>query len=475
VLLRLSSLLLLPVFTSYLTPTDYGISSMLGLLTLLVTPVFALGISGSLGVVYFEIDDPRRKASTIWTAFGTLAVSATVLLIVGAVLAAGIGAALFPGSPSGYDLPYLVTVSILTAAVGIAAQPLFVYLQLEERARTFVAITVGSAALSIALSLLFIVALHRGVTGFIEAGAIAQGVALVATIGVTLRQARPRFGRGLAAELLRLGLPLVPAFLAIFVMQQGNRYILQAEAGLGEVGVYTVGFNLGMFATLVVSGFTSAWYPFFSSYMGRQDEARSLFGRILTYYVLGVGTLSLLFYIGARPVVLLFTQAPFHGAYVAVGPSATAQFLIGVHSILLAVMYFAKEVRFQLVIQLAAASASLGLNVILIPPLGAAGAAIALALGFLLMALLQQLWNIRRQYLPVAYESRRLGRFAAIYAVIAVAFSVERDLPLAAELAASILATLVVVGAVVGLLTGDERAQARTAVRSLSRRIGVAR
>jgi O-antigen/teichoic acid export membrane protein len=475
VLLRLISLLLLPVFTSFLTPTDYGISSILGLLTLLVTPVFALGISGSLGVVYFEIDDPRRKISTIWTAFGTLALSAAALLVAGAVAAPVIGSALFPANPSGYDLPYLVTVSILTAAVSIAAQPLLVSLQLEERARMFVAITVGSAVISIVLSLLFIVVMGRGVAGFIEAGAIAQTLALLLTLAVTLGHARPAFRRELANELLRLGLPLVPAFLAIFVMQQSNKYLLQAASGLDEVGVYTVGFNLGMFATLVVSGFTAAWFPFFSSFMNRQAAATVLFGRILTYYVLAVGTFSLLFYVGARPVILLLTHGPFHGAYVAVGPSATAQFLIGVHSVLLATMYFAKEVRFQLVIQGAAAAVSVGLNLVLIPLLGIAGAALALASGVLVMVLLQQLWNVRRRYLQVAYDGRRLRRFATLYVVTAVIFSLDRDLPLAAEVTASIVATAVILAVVVWLLTTEERAQARSALRSVGRRIGAVR
>ena len=464
VLLRMVSLLLLPLYTSYLTPTDYGISSILGVMIYFLAPIFQLGISSAMGIVYFAREERTERAATIWTAFATLAASAALLAVAGWALSDRLAVTLFSASQSEYDLSYLVTLTLVTAAMSIATHPLLARLQFEERAKTFVAITLGSSALSIALSVVFIVGLRRGVAGFIEAAAIAQTVTLVVAMVVSLRGLPFKVRRTIARELLVLGMPLIPGILAVYVMLQGNKVLLQVGAGLGELGIYTLGFNIGLLMTLLVSGFTNAWFPFFSSFMQEQDQARPLFARVLTYYVLGAGTVSLLFFIGAQPVIRLATQPAFWGAYVSVGPSAAAQFLIGVHSILLAGMYFAKEVRFMVVIQGAAAAVSVVLNLLLIPPWGVAGAAVALVLGFGVMIVLQHWWNVARLHFQIPYEWRRLAVFAAVYAATAVFFLWNRSWSLVAEFGLSVLATITVVGLVLALLSPAERSQARAEI-----------
>jgi len=470
-LVRFISLLLLPLFTSYLSPADYGISSILGVLTYLVTPIFALGVAGALGVIYYEREDPRRKAATIWTAFVVMTTSATVLVALGSILVEPLSQFLFPQAQAGYDLTYLVTLSLVTAGAGIAAQPLLMSLQLEERARIFVLITAGSALVSILLSVILVVVMRRGVDGFIEAGVIAQSLTLLLAAGVAMRLIPFRTDWRLASELLRLGMPLIPSFIAVFAMMQANKYILQGFEGLSSVGVYTIGFNLGLFVTLVVTGFTTAWFPFFSSFMERREEASPLFARVTTYYVLGAGALSLLFYVGARPVIMLATQPAFHGAYVSVGGSAAAHFLIGLHSILLAGMYFAKEVRYQVVIQGTAAICSVGLNVALVAAMGALGAAIALPLGLLGMVMLQHAWNVRRGYLLVPYETGRLLAFGILYVIVASLYLLDREFPLAVEMILSAVGALVVVSALVAILTRQERAQAVEFIQTALRRV----
>jgi O-antigen/teichoic acid export membrane protein len=468
VLLRMVSLLLLPIYTSYLTPADYGISATLGVLTYFLTPLFQLGIGGAMGMVWFATDE-RGRAATLWTAFSTLLVSASLLAVVAVAMGDTFAGLLFGDLESEYDLGYLVSVALVTAAMGIVIQPLLTRLQFEERAKTFVGITLSSSVLSIALSVTFIVGLGRGVAGFIEAAAISTAVSLVVAMLVSLRGMQFSFRRSVARELLLLGIPLVPSYVALFVMLQANKYFLQASAGLDELGLYTIGFNIGLLMSLLVGGFTSAWFPFFSSYMSQPEHAPRIFARVMTYYVLAIGTVSLMFYIGAQPVVQVATQPPFWGAYVSVGPSATTQFLIGVHSVLVAGMYLTRKVRAGVLIQGAAAVVSVILNLLLIPPFGAAGAAVALVLGFLAMVIFQHGWNVARVHFQVPFEWRRLAVFAAIYVATAALFLWNRSWPLVAELALSTIAGLTVVGLVVALLSQRERAQVWAEV---SRRIG---
>lgn len=457
---RFVTILLLPVFTAYLTPADYGVSSILSLMTFFLTPVFGLGLSIALGMVYFGQNvDRDEKDASIWTAFSILVVSGLTLVVLSVIFEPALVALLFPGADSGYDYGYLLIVVVATAALSIICQPLLVYLQLEDRAPSFVVLTVASALATIGLSVLMVVGLRRGIQGMLEASLLGQAITLALALIPALTAVKLRIRAGLVPGLLRLGIPLIPSFLSVFVMLQVNKYVIQVDHGLAEVGIYTIGFNFGLFMQLLTGGFTNAWYPFVMSYLGRERQASVLFGRIFTYYLLGFGALTLLFYMAARPGVLILTHGvAYREAYVVVGPSATAQMLIGAHSILLGGMYLAKKVQHLMVVQVIAAVCAVFLNIILIPPLGITGASIAVVGGFLIMVVAQYLWNRHAHYLTVEYEWSRIGRYCALYTAYALFFSSTRDWPLAVEIAASVLGTLGMMAYMYWLLLPTERA-----------------
>ena len=239
VLNRFLSFLLLPLFTSYLSPADYGIASLLGLLAFLLTPVFSLGFGAAMGACYFEGNNQERKETTVWTAFFILTLSATTLAVFGTLFANEISEITFQTPDHGY----LVTISIFSTGLAILVIPFRLYLQFEEKAKTAVALTTALTVVSIGLSIIMVVVLRRGIRGMIESNLITQILSVLLLLALAARGIRIRFQWGLGRELLRLGMPLIPAFAFVFIIQQGNKYILQWYKGLESVGVYTIGFK----------------------------------------------------------------------------------------------------------------------------------------------------------------------------------------------------------------------------------------
>lgn len=456
VLSRFISFLLLPLFTRELTPTDYGVTAILGLLTMFASTVFALGFGTSLGVVYFDGESRERRPQTIWTAVMVLAASAVALLLVGVIASGALASALFESSP-GYDLPGLIGLAVAATAVGIVVQPFLLYLQFEGRARMFLAVTVSTTLASTTLAVVAVVGLQLGVPGLLAANLIGQCTTLVIAALPALRELPIRIRPAIARDLLRLGLPIIPAFGFLFVMQQANKYLLQLDAGLDVVGIYTIGFNLGLFMTIVVGGFTTAWYPFFLSYMTRPEEGRRIFGRVMTYYVIGFGIVDIAFFASARAVVSHMTQPAFHDASLAVGFSAAAQYLVGIFSIALVGMYFAKEVKYLALVQGAAALVSVVSAVVLIRLFGILGAAASLLIGHLAMVGFQLGWNRARGYLEIPYDTRRIGLFLVIHVVAAAVALWPRTTSPGTEIWLAGLIVLAAAVATAALLTSAER------------------
>ena len=463
---RFISLLLLPLFTAYLTPADYGIIAILGILMMVLVPLFSLGFGTSLGICYFASEDPEARGTAVASAAAVLAGMAALLFVAGLPAVGPLSRLAFGTA----QYSHLVALTIGAAAAAILAQPLMQAVQFDGRARTFVVLSAVSSLVTIGLALVMVVGLRRGARGWVEADLLAR----IATLGLfalaTLPRARFRVKSNVVRELVRLGLPVLPGAGFVFILQQGNKYILQRMSGLASAGLYNVGFNLGNAALgLPVGALQRAWTPHFMGYAARPEEARGAFGRIMTLYVFAFGGLALLVVIVARAAVLVLTQPPFHQAYQVVGLVALAQVLFGAFLLLLPGPYFARDVGATTLAQAAAALVAVAVNVVLIRAWGMVGAGVGLVAGAAAQAVLQHLASRRRGHLAVDYDWPRIGRFALLFLIVLAGMLPARNLGLAAELALSAGVAAVALPLWVLILPRSERAWLRERLRGIGR------
>ena len=276
VLSRAVGFLLLPLLTAYLTPADFGISSMLAALTFLLTPLFSLGMGAAIAPAYFHRPDTGHKAAVIGTTVAILSASVVVMLVAGVATA-----------PLMSDLSFqtgayarLVVLAVLGAAFTILTIPFRQYFQFEQRVRAYVALSTCSALVTAAVTVWAVVGLGRGILGFIEATVIGQAFTFAIFLTIASRRVNLSVDWAIGRDLLRLGLPMIPAFGSIFFMQHGSKYLLQRLGSLDDVGIYTIGLNVGLVISVLVTGFQSAWVRYFMSFADRQDEARIQLGRV---------------------------------------------------------------------------------------------------------------------------------------------------------------------------------------------------
>jgi O-antigen/teichoic acid export membrane protein len=452
---RFMSFLLLPVFTAYLTPADYGVSSILGFIAFFVYPVFSLGFGTAIGLCYFDSKETRYREAVIWT---------SLIILVASTLFMIIGASLFDtwiSQISFQSAAYnrLIVISIIGTGASIATIPLGLSLQLEDKAFSYAFASIVGSTASIGLMILFVVGLSRGIVGLVEATALGQVITVLVFAFFVLPRIPYKFSSAIMKKLLRVGLPVIPGFAFVFILQYGNRYILQYIGSLDVVGIYTVGFNIGMPMGMAVGAFQSAWTPFFLSFVDKQNEARALFGKLFTYYVLGFGFLTLLFFLGAKPVVLLMTQPPFYSAFIVVGCSALAQFFIGVYSMLLPGAYFNKETHIVTSLQAGAAIISIMSNIIFIRVFGLIGAGIGLALGVSAMPIFLHWWNRRQRgrYLEIEFDKKRIVLFGLFMTLVIVCSFIPRSFSTLVEFLVSGAATIIAAIIVFLFLTTEER------------------
>jgi O-antigen/teichoic acid export membrane protein len=451
---RTATLALVPVLTSYLPATQHGVLSLLALLTAVLAPVLSLGLGAAAGACYFGGGE-QRKSATIWSAFLMVLPGTLVLGAAAGLLAPAISSMLFGSA----DLAPAVRITLLSTACGIASLPFTMYLQFEERAAAYSRVMIASASMTTVATLAGVMWLRLELYGVVYAALLGQALLLVLVLAIVAPRLPAAFDRAVLGELLRVGLPLVPGFGFVLLAQQGNKFLLEHLSGLGPLGIYALGFNLGFASSIFVAAFQTAWLPFAMSFADRWHEASDVFGRVMTYYVIGGGLLTMMFFAGARWVVLILATPAFHDAYVVIGLSAAAQFFSGLLSILLPAVYFARQVQYVTAVHAASTAVMVAASLLLIPVAGILGAGVALALAAAVAVPLQHAWNRSRRdrYLQVAYRWRRVAAVLGAYGVLAALSLCPRSMSAGPEFAFGSLIGLLAIATAYLALTRAER------------------
>lgn len=405
---RGSAILLVPLYTHYLTPADYGVLALSSLIGSFV--VMLLSFSGaSVAVRFFnQFEDASQRdrfMATFWLFLVTVPGAVLLLLY---FLAGGLVAALFRGLPLHPYLELILGTAYLNIAFGTLLPALF---RAREQASRYVALAAGSMVITVALSVVFVAFDGRSAAGALQAQLLAALVVSAASAFIMLRDLplcwRPRELRAA----LSYGLPLVPHFAAHWTLSISDRGIVERFAGIGSVGVYSLAYQFGTVLQMMLTSVNGALGPSFSR-AAKDHAERATLARVTTYFYLAVAVLGLGIALCSRGVILALTPQSYHGAvdmvpFIALGVSAMGLYFIPMNLLSMT----AGRTRFIPVITLFAGGLNVALNLVLVPRFGATAAAVNTAVGYSALALLTTLYA--RRVIPMSYEWGRIARIAA--------------------------------------------------------------
>jgi O-antigen/teichoic acid export membrane protein len=151
------SLLLLPIYTRFLSPAEYGVIALLEIVSVVLTSVFSLGMPSILQFYYSEPLELHRRRQLV----GTLLAGVTAVNLFLVVVTLGIAPALLPILlPS---VPFTPYVSIVVITVFI--EPYWTIfgsvLQMQERAAAYAAWAASRNLLSMVARVTFVAVLGQ--------------------------------------------------------------------------------------------------------------------------------------------------------------------------------------------------------------------------------------------------------------------------------------------------------------------------
>ena len=402
---RILAVFLLPLYTRYLSPSDYGKVETLVALSTVLGIVLRMGITSALFRFYFDSPEPEHRRLVLRTSFWFTMGMATLGLVAGVALSPEISTWLF-GSSDDWEL---VAAAFVNIWVNMNYEQLTSLFRLEERSTAFVAASLANIFLTVGVTLVLVVGLETGPIGVIVGNFAGTLLVYLALVGFRREQLGLQFDRRLLRQMNRFGVPLMPTAIFLWVTNFSDRLFLVRLADTTEVGLYSVGVRIASAMVLILTAFRLAW-PAFAYSIDDDREAKRTYAFVLTYLVLlttwvatGLALLS--------PWIVEWIAAPdFESSSRVVGPLAFSTVAFAGYVVVAIGVGRARRTQFNWVVTGAAAAVNIALNLILIPRYGMMGAAVATIAAYATMFVGMAWWAQRIYRVP--YQWRRVATAA---------------------------------------------------------------
>lgn len=412
---QFASLIVLPINTRYLTAADYGVLDLSQQVSIVLALLMGMNLSESIGYFLTKQLSLRDRACVLGSAlFGGLAAGFAVALA-GWFLAPDLSRMVFT-SPEYAPFLRLVLWCIplsFMVEVGIA------WLRVENRTTQYVKAIALRTSVSVIGTVIGVAALHGQIWGVLGATVLALICAAALLSVYMFRVYSLNFDLGIFRKLVKFSFPLGVGGLGMFIIHFGDRFLLPHYRPLGDLGVYSVAYKLGMMISLAYGCFHLYWSAQIYQ-IARREDAGLVIARTFSYLmlILTVGALALVF--GSIPALRLFTRPAFYGAARLVPVIVLAYYVRGIGDFFRCLFLVEGRPSHDAAVNWIGACACIVGYVTLIPKWGIWGAAIATLIAFSLIGVLSVAWSYHLH--PYTVEGARLVKLGIAAAVPLTAY-----------------------------------------------------
>lgn len=409
---RIVAFLLLPIYTRFLAPHDYGIKELVGLTTDVIGVLLATAIASAIYRFYFEYEDIKDRNEVISSAIITIAIFG-LFALTGLSFLTKIMAKHILDSSSLY---YFFMVSFASMWFQSLNNIGYNYLRANQQSLRFVTLQLGKMVVVIGLNIYLVCFAKLGVLGILISTLIGSVLMCLILVMPICFQTHLRFSYKKVKAMLKFGLPMVPSQLGAFVVHLSDRFFIKAYCSIADAGLYSLGYKFGALPGRFVSDpFNQTWQPRrFELY--KEEGSEELFGKIFTYFLFLMFFAGLAISVLTKDVLMIIADQAFWSAYNVVPIIVLATTIFSFHYHLDMGILITKKTKYLAYINFSSGVFILLLNFLLIPKYGVYGAAFATLIAFIYKVSLTYYFSSK--YYKIYFEFIRIGKILLGAAVL---------------------------------------------------------
>jgi O-antigen/teichoic acid export membrane protein len=275
------ALFLVPFYSQALSPGEYGVLAMAGLMSQFSNPVLSLGLDNAL-FRYFSMSEADTERQGYVTTAAILKNAVVLLfLLLFFFCYALLNKFLFQGQLT-WEIFLLILASMFLSSIGSLAE---VIIRSQRKPKVLLAIQIPTMIIGLAFSVWWVLFWHWGVFGSIAASLATQCFTAVGYSVYIRKYVRlAAFSKERAKTMLHYSLPYIPHRLQAQVMQWFALFMVSQHMGIVIAGIYSMTSKFVKPINLIVDSVQRAWVPYKFQVHRKETNPAEVFRRLISNY-----------------------------------------------------------------------------------------------------------------------------------------------------------------------------------------------
>lgn len=379
---KLLSFGLLPVYTHYLTPNDYGILSYTNAVMVFLFVFSTLSLNSYVLRFFFEKKSDGERRKLIGNIFLFISFINIIILVLGFVIVPSLLNHFHVKVPWN---PYFKLAFIANFLDVFSVIPLVLY-RVRQNAKFFVALNLGKVVLQYFIIFILIVVYNKGILGYYYGNIIASIPFFIIYWIIIYRQCTLNLNIKEIQEGLRFSLVLLPGAIAYLLLSFSDRVFLERYVTMRDIGIYNIAYTLAFTLNMVIqSGYKAIEPEIFKRYGSHDFSWFILKSKAVFFFTVYLGAMLLSLF--SQEFFQLMTAPAYYNGYLLVPIIMVGVIMTGQNVIFGGILTAEKNTKSIGIATVLGVIVSLTSNIFLIPRFGIYAAAISTAISFGVMNL----------------------------------------------------------------------------------------
>jgi O-antigen/teichoic acid export membrane protein len=416
--------LMLPVYSRYVTPADYGIVALVLSFQVFLPLILTFKIESSLPRFYFEYSGEELKVF-VTTLIATTVLMASIIMGILVFFIEDMVSIIFPKIGSEYY--YLFRLGLLTAYFSTFNAMFMSLIRVQQKASLFMRVSMSLFMMTLAINIIEVVVLKKGAHGVVEATLISAFISSVVYFYVNKSFFVFKYSPSLVVDPLKFSIPLIPHTLSGLILMYSDRIILEKYVTLSAIGLYMFSGKIANVFKMVVNEFNNAFSPFFMETSKQSKEKAIAETRDLSLVFIYLSSMIVVFVaVFSSELVYFLLDAQYYETWKMIPLLASAYLFRSLYCFSSCGLFFEKKTGRVATITIVSGIINIGLNLIFIPIYGVMVAVFASLASFFVTFVMSEMMSYNIYYMRL-----RLGKIGLIlfyvFGVMAISFYINRN------------------------------------------------
>jgi O-antigen/teichoic acid export membrane protein len=402
--------LLLPLYVKHLTISDYGVLGILEVSSQAIIALFGLGLYMALNRWYWD-EQHKFKQKEIVFSVSVFLVGTSILAFAGFLpIANSFSNLVF----SNGDYTYILKLVFLVSLLEIIAQIFFSVMRLEEKSILFSTTNVIRLIVTLLVTIYLIIFKNRGIAGIYEAQLIGLILYFLMISKFIFAHIVFRFQWSILQEMLQYSFPLILSSISGIFLTLTDRYVLNFMSNLDQVAIYNLAAKLAyVIMVFVVTPIRMSLTPIVYK-MVDEPGCKRFYSKILTYFSFVILICVMFMSFFGKEIIIFFTgsNTGYWHATNLVPIIALVIFMGMMKDTVSLGINIVKKTKTISIIMMIVAIFNVGANILLVPYLEAAGAAVATLVSQILLFVL--IYHYAQKYYRIPYEMGKVFKMILV-------------------------------------------------------------